>query len=161
MSLFLTEAVANRAIDLAVPFIKGLIKDDLAKRRNCHIVVLNRGEISFGSPYGDMYLAERSFGNRAKWEHPYDDIACNKAHVSNRTGLSTREVQMMRQDLLEPGDTVYFGSVVLGDIVVACSGFDAEVDELIAMTILKTIVTIMELARKAQRLEGVETFELD
>ena len=122
----LDRAMASDAIARVSPYIESLFSGP-AKRTHLHVVVGTRtddGQVT--------YLASRSFGERSEWEHAYDDIADGKLAISARTGLSSREVQLMRPELLEEDDVMFWGSVVVGNIVVACSGVQPWFDEAIA-----------------------------
>jgi hypothetical protein len=80
---------------------------------------------------------------RDRWPAPFDEVAQGKANLTARTGLTSRAVLQDRQDLLQPGDPRWFGSVIDPDtgLIVAASGGPDDVDELISRTILDLIRT--------------------
>lgn len=131
---FLTPAMAEQAIDLAAPSIKNALALPVTSRGDLFARVgLRNCPDRLGRP--DTVLAERSFGDRETWEHPYDEIAVEKYDLSVRTGLNSRLVQLTQPLLLRSGDVIYWGSVVVGDLVVACSGVQPWFDEAFARTI--------------------------
>ncbi len=80
---------------------------------------------------------------RDRWPAPFDEVAQAKANLTARTGLASRTVLQDRQDLLQPGDPRWFGSVIDPGtgLIVAASGGPDDVDELISRTILDLIRT--------------------
>jgi hypothetical protein len=141
----LTGKMAEQAIDLTLPTIHELAATGVIVRRDLHIVIGTREE-----GYLEV-LAERSLGDPTQWGYPYDQIARSKAEISARTGLSTREVQLLRPELLEEGDTKYWGSIVGGALVVACSGVQSHFDEAISTIILATLRGLLDEAVLEQR----------
>lgn len=135
-----TGKMAEQAIDLALPTVEALAAQDVTNGRDLHIVVAVREP-----GYTDaLVLAERSLGNTDLWRYRYDTIARNKADISARTGLSSREVQLLRPELLVEGDTKYWGSVVDGNLVAACSGVQSHFDEAISRVILAIARGLMD-----------------
>ncbi len=127
----LTYDIAERAIEFVSPYIRLLMETGVAKRNDLNVVVALRHP----SPAGYTVMAEKSFGDPDNWEHPYDKIAYGKTDISARTGLTSREVQLMRPELLERHDVMFWGNAVLGDIIVSCSGVQPWFDEAIANAI--------------------------
>jgi hypothetical protein len=78
---------------------------------------------------------------RNHWPAPFDRVARGKARLTARTGLPSRTVLQDRQELLQPGDPLWFGSVLepVTSLVVAASGGPEDVDELISRTLLELI----------------------
>jgi hypothetical protein len=135
----MTELIADQAIQLATPSIRAALSGT-AKRYAGHLRVSYRLD-------GRWAPAETAdFGDRFKWEHDYERYATSKEEISQRTGKSTREVQYLHPEQLEPGDTIYFGSVVSddGNIVVAFSGFEAYFDEMFAKWVLAICLALIE-----------------
>jgi hypothetical protein len=150
--------MAERAISLAAPSIRRVLSED-AKRPHLHVIVGIRDP---AGPYWSR-LAERSFGDVDAWEHEYDAIAGGKFDLSGRTGLDSRVVQLTRPDLLEPGDIMFWGSVVRGTIVVAGSGVESYFDEAFAESIAgycrALIQHELERLRKAAELVGGDRYD--
>lgn len=131
----LTPAMAAQAIDLAIPSIEKAFELRLTSRNDlfARLGLRNCPDERSGMP--DTVLAERSFGDRDAWAFPYDEIAVEKYYLSVRTGLDSRLVQLAHPLLLRRHDVIYWGSVVVGDLVVACSGVQPWFDEAFARTI--------------------------
>lgn len=135
MSTLLTERIADQAIVLAIPTIQALLESDLTSRSDFHMLVgLRTEEKTF------RLLAAKSFGDLYQWEHSYAEIATAKAELSARTGLDSREVQLMRPELLNDGDVIYWGSVIRGNVICAASGVQAFYDETAARILLALVL---------------------
>ncbi len=131
-----THAMAEAAVGCVDGYIRHLLGGSLTSRRDFFLVV---GLRSTGQK-----LAMSSYGIQREWEHPYDRIAHGKFDISVRTGMPSREVQMLHPELLVEGDVIYGGSAVLGDIVVAGSGVQAYFDEAICFTTAWTLHALVE-----------------
>lgn len=117
---------------------------------------------------GDQTLRQLVVSDLARdqWPAPFDVVAQGKAAMTARTGLPSRTVLQDRQDLLQPGDPRWFGSVVdsVSGLIVAASGGPDDVDELISRTVLELIRTPAILrAREEILARGPEqtTFDLN
>lgn len=132
MSKILTAKDAERAIELAEPLIAHLVLEGVVNRPHLHVIVAMRDD----SISHDLYqvLARKSFGQN--WEHAYDEIAKGKTEISARTGLTSREAQMMYPELLVSSDIMFWGNAVSVDLIVSCSGVQPWFDEAISKTIL-------------------------
>ncbi|MDP2662941.1 MAG: hypothetical protein Q8R28_19675 [Dehalococcoidia bacterium] len=137
MSYLLTKAVAAEAVAMVRPWFEHLARTGGVRGPDLHVVVALRSSKRSGLQHAfrEAILHEESWGDQKSWKHRYDLIARSKAEVSWRTGLSTRVVVFTRPWLLEEGDTRWWGSVVLGNIVVACSGVKPWHDEMISAAI--------------------------
>lgn len=155
MSNYLDFDMAARAITMMVPSIEHGLANH-AKRFAGHIRVSSYANGEW------MSLATRDFGDREQWEHDYEGHATAKELISQRTGKSTREVQLMHPELLEIGDTVYYGSVVSDDgkIVVAFSGVEAFFDEMFAKCVLAVCLALIQQRLQHQVDAGKEYFTL-
>jgi hypothetical protein len=122
-----------------------------AKRQHGHLIAGVRKDDGSAS----TVLIEKSFGRRG-WAHRYDNIARKKFGISVRTGLSSREVQQMRPDLLEVDDTIYWGSAVVGNIVVAFSGIQPWFDEAISYALAYLLRALIQ-----DRLEELKASALE
>ncbi len=136
----LTTDLVEKAFDQVAPLIEQILDSGITKRTHLAVAVsatpiirLSPAGISFDE--SDCYLVA-GFGDKSAWKYPYDKIALSKAEKSVRTGRPSAELQP--HYLLE-GDTIYWGSVVLDDIVVACSGVEPYYDEMFAMWIAAAI----------------------
>ncbi len=105
------------------------VRSELARRaKRTHLAVV------MGIRSGTEYLGMHSeyFGEVKEWEDQYDLIAHDKAVLTARTGLPSRDVQLLHPELLEKGDTKFWGSAIVGNIIVACSGVEPYFDEMFA-----------------------------
>lgn len=144
MSLFthrVTPQLAEHALDLAEPMLKKLMATDTIKRSDLHIVVAIRDANL--SPYYDM-VAQRSYGDQAEWEHPYDRIAHGKTRITGRTGKTSRQVQLTEPELLVTDDVMYWGNATMLGIIVSCSGVQPWFDEVISNAILWIIYGLIQ-----------------
>jgi len=136
----LDSSVAKQAFEILLPLIKETLKNR-CKRQHLAIVVsatiaINTDhKIGFSTFKKECYLIE-SIGDHSEWEHDYTKIALSKAEKSARTGKSTAE---LAPHYLIRSDTIYWGSVVIDDIVVACSGVEPYYDEMFSGWIAITI----------------------
>lgn len=136
-SFLLTDKLANRAIDLALPAITAAMSAGIMKRSDLHIVVMNPciKPWQVTDPH-QAILTERSLGDVLNWEYPYDEIARAKTIASWRTGLPTNLLIHAYPHLLEVGvdwgDTKYYGSGVFDGIPTGASGVQSFFDEWVA-----------------------------
>lgn len=144
MSLFtklLTLEVAEKALYLADPMIKKMMDSETIKRHDLHIVIAKRNP---AAESGYDTIADMSFGDVSKWEHPYNVIAHGKTRISARTGKPSRHVQLGEPELLEADDVMFWGNAIRGDIIVSCSGVQPYFDEAISNSILWIILGIIQ-----------------
>lgn len=138
MSLFLDQDLANKALERSRPTIEQILVHN-AKREDLYITIGRRDE------NGSFWrIARDTFGNVNEWDHDYEEIATKKAALTARTGLSSREVQLLHPELLQPGDTSFWGSVISGDVIVAASGVEPYIDEACAKIALAIGLMLIE-----------------
>jgi hypothetical protein len=154
MAIILTKDLVEEAILMAEPSIVQALARK-AKRNAGHL------RVSAAIDGRWQLLGTRDFGDPDTWEHDYRGHATAKEAISRRTGKSTREVQQMYPELLEAGDTVYYGSVVgmNGKLVVSFSGVEAWFDELFAKWVLASIIALIQHDLELQRATGHERYE--
>lgn len=129
---------AEEALLVATPMIAELLKLDWVDGPDLYIMVAKRWEAS--GPPGFATLAFRQFGDTGEWSHDYQAIAHGKTAISARTGLSSREAQLLHPELLEENDVLYWGNAICGDIIVSCSGIQPWMDEAIAKAVLAILM---------------------
>jgi hypothetical protein len=153
MSL-VTGAIAQEAIRLGTPTIEELLKR-YGTGHDLYLLAARRN-----SDGTHQELAEKFFGSIEVCEATYKPIAHGKASISASTGLSSREVQLMRPELIEPGDVIYWGSVIQGDIIVSASGVQAFNDEAIATIVMTLIMALLQyiIERERKTVLGSEEF---
>jgi hypothetical protein len=139
MSHFLTYERALQAVRETDSQIQELIGSE--KTDGLHIVIMDPA-LPMGRRQDQLHdfetaiLVEVSYGDKAQWSHPYDEIARQKAFVTWRTGLSSRTVKENAPWLYIGGDTRYIGSLVENGLIVAASGFEENEDELVCRLVL-------------------------
>jgi hypothetical protein len=134
----LDQQLVARAFALARPSIEALLVEPGASgERLLHMVVAEAAE---RSSFDAAIIAEESFGARPPWGADYRAFARAKARLCWRTGHDTREVQHRLPQLLQPGDTLLWGSAVGDGLIVAASGAHPWFDEAccgIVMSVLR------------------------
>ncbi len=127
----MTEQLAARAIELMSPTILAAFDTRVANKACFSITI---GVARSDGSYEPLFV--KNF-NEGDWGgRPYDQIAHSKAMLSARTGMSSREVQLMHPNLLEEQDVMYWGSAISDGIIVAGSGVQPWIDEAISIATL-------------------------
>jgi len=133
---FLTAKQAKEAFDAFVrPSIQHAMHKEHVNKSHMHVVVLQPG-VPYVEGADLPILFEVSFGDSSDWEKwdgkSYKEFAYGKAHLSWRTGMSSREVVLTKPHLLLPGDCRLWGSSVYGGVVTGISGVQPFFDEMFA-----------------------------
>ena len=133
---FLSKGQAKAAFEAFVlPSIEYAMRVKHVNREHMHVVVL-KPCVPYTEGAELPILFEYSIGNRAYWEEwdgkSFGDFARAKAHLSWRTGLSSREVVLTKPHLLLHGDCRYWGSSVYGGYITGISGVEPFYDEMFA-----------------------------
>jgi hypothetical protein len=151
--LVLDEKLALKAIELAgVPVAQALFKGP-ANRSHGQLIVGVRDVDGTGS-----VLATRTFGLPQDWQYPFDAIAEGKFNITVRTGLPSREVQFLHPELIEADDVIYYGSAIVGNIVVAYSGIQAYFDEVIAYAVAYMLRALVQNELETRKQAGGDTY---
>lgn len=132
------ERRAALALHLVCPLVYMFFEENWIRRKDFHLIISRRE-----SDGTYTILIERSFGDVDECLKKYKPIAEGKTEISARTGLSSREVQLMRPDLLEVDDVLFWGSAIEGDIIVAGSGVQPWVDEAISKSCLAICMALI------------------
>ena len=135
----LTDETVFRAVQEAKPAIEALLASDFwiwGPRWVGIIVISPKGKRLYGNFIGSDQTWDPEWGEVVD----FLVIARDKAQISHRTGLSSREVIQNCPFLLEEGDRLYAGSVIRQGLIVAVSGAKSEADEAIAEMILALII---------------------
>lgn len=133
----LTPDLVKKAYEMVLPLIEEILDNGTTNRKHLSIVVAAIPAIRPSSkPFDKSCYLVTSLGDKKEWECDYQAIALSKAALSARTSKGTAE---LGPQYLLYGDTIYYGSVVLDGIVVACAGVESYYDEMIAMWIAATI----------------------
>ena len=115
--------------------IEEFLKNQQPNASGLAVVVTTTKVIDGGLSKGE-HLLFHPFGDRTKWRGEFGGIAASKAALSVRTGRNSAD---LAPHYRMTGDTIHSGSVVLDDIVVACSGIKPYYDEMISMWLAATI----------------------
>lgn len=132
---FLTSDQAKEAFETFVlPGIENAIKGEHVGGKHFHVVTLVPG-IPYSSDAKLPVLFEYSQGLEAwpVWNgKTFKHFAEAKTKLTWRTGLSSRQVVQTMPQLLQPGDTRYWGSDIVEGFITGFSGFDECFDEMFA-----------------------------
>lgn len=137
MSRELARKLTERIVGWLTPTLDTMVEAGILKRR-CAVITVLDPTIPYHPDVDveSVVLAQVIWGDR---DHPevgrFTAISLKKAEITWRTGRPSREVQALHPHLLKETDTVWGGSVVLDDLIVACSGVQDYFDEMIAMMI--------------------------
>lgn len=125
----LTPALVREAVQMVRPLIDEMLTTE-TKRPHLAVVVTGTAAIIDYDPeitFAENCLFVGGIGNKELWEHDFIEIALSKAEKSVRTGAPTG---ILEPHYLRTGDTLFWGSDVLDDIVTACSGVEPFYDEM-------------------------------
>ncbi len=136
--LFSQQLAADAARIVQEGVIHPMMDAGDVKRKHLHIVI--------GDIYGNI-IYRYSMTTSDKWEYAYDEIALSKFELTIEHKMPTSEIQKLYPEL-NLGKTPYFGSAIDGGIVVACSGVDAEHDEMFSKCLAAGIRSRILLAAR-------------
>jgi hypothetical protein len=128
---FLTHELVQECEPDCVDIIEALIASGKTQGRlGLHVFVADRTvPLSVEPTSGPSeFLLNSFFVGESDREDFFRDVAWSKLRISHRTGQNTYNVRLCSR---LAGETRYYGSVVLGNLVVAASGFQAFYDELV------------------------------
>lgn len=134
--------LAHEAIRLNTPFVERMMRGKITEKRNTLYVVVASGYPHSTAIPLHQVLASNVIGSVNRWKHPFDLIGESKKNISCRTGKPTAQVPLEER---KPGETQYYGSEVVEGLVVACSGFQPELDEMVSGMIAMTLRGLMKL----------------
>lgn len=129
----LTTDLVKEAVKMVNPTIVHLLRSDrTGGRKSLYVVVARKGI--------ELFLYQEGFGaDKSEWPYPFDDIARAKAKQAKRTGMVGRTLLRDAPWLIKPGDTRYVGAVVEHGLVVAASGLQDHLDEMVSWMVLNAI----------------------
>lgn len=146
MTAIVDVALVERAFDLVRPLLAEAMTRLAPERTGVAIVVAPARELQpagYSGCFRDLCYLVTQIGDLDQSPYPNTEIALSKAAISARTGLPTAGLP---PQYLLPGDTLYWGSVALNGIVVACAGLEPRHDEMFAYWLA---AAIQAEARKA------------
>jgi hypothetical protein len=136
----LNRALVHRAWEFVGPCIELTMKLKVTSGEDLAVVVTATHDINPWSPsngpFSESCYLVASLGIPSRSAYPIHKIALSKAELSARTGLPTSQVPPQYR---RAGDTLWWGSAVLGGIVAACSGVDSHHDEMFAWWIAAAV----------------------
>lgn len=124
------EEIARQAVELVKPSIDALF--ERTNRNVLHIVIMDPRLKPWESDFNDAILYQESIRTAEPWEHPFDEMALNKAEQAWRDMRANIVTQTTHPSSLREGDLPFYGSFVYGNIVVACSGVEQWFDMLVS-----------------------------
>lgn len=146
MTGILNTALVETAFGMVRPAIEATMAAQMPDRAGVAIVVAaSRDIVPFesGTSFLDRCYLVTEIGELDRSPYPNPAIALKKAELSARTGMPSASLP---PHYLVAGDTVFWGSAVLGGIVVACAGLQPRHDEMFAYWIA---AAVQAEARKA------------
>lgn len=145
----ITREMAAQAVAFVRPLFEHAVGTHQLGDSGCaHVVVMNPHARADAVPFEQAILHEESF-NREGWDADYAMYARAKARVTWRTGRHSDGLAVSAPQLLQRGDTVLGGAIVLDGIVVAVSGMYAWYDEALATSVAAFLRAVVK-ARLAQ-----------
>jgi hypothetical protein len=147
-----------RALDALEPAVLRIVADEAASFEHAlHVVVMNPAAPAHAA-FDDAILAERSFGEPARWQADYAHYARAKARVAWREGATTSRLVEDAPARLQAGDLVVGGAVCRHGLVVAASGAQPWYDEACAAMVVELVNAHLRDALNAARAkDGVWT----
>jgi len=126
-------AAVTRGFDALAPLLGPLLADrSISGESATHVVVMDPAADPRATSFDDAILAERSFGDPARWEADYAWYARAKARLAWREQMTLRTLFAEHADRLRDGDIRVEGAVRGGQWIVAASGAQAWYDHAIA-----------------------------
>jgi len=155
MSRYFNREMAQQALQMMIPSITAALVGPSANRSEGYIRVSALQE----DGNWETFLTH-DFGNRTGWQYDYEKYATSKAMITQRTGKPSREVHGVYPELVEDGDTSYFGSVTSpgGTIVVAFSGVQSYFDVMFAEWVLAACLGLIQHELERCKTVGEEDF---
>lgn len=131
----MTKETFEQAIEIAMPTIEKLINDNVVDRTHLHI---------YAGGVNEGVIAEKSIGAPAGEENEIQRIALSKFKLTQEHKMPTRDIVQKKPHVLGlPGTTIWWGSWIESDIVVACSGVQAWMDEMISKLVANIVLALM------------------
>lgn|GEM_PF-1605020 len=122
-----------RALDALGPMLDVLLADaSISGEHAMHLVVMDPAADPATTPFDEAILAERSFGDAARWQADYAWYAREKTRLAWREQMSLRTLFAQHPARLRDGDIRVEGAVRSGRWVVGASGAQAWYDHAIA-----------------------------
>lgn len=148
------DLVASRAVELALPVIRGLVMLNGVAWGPKGVVVVLMGP-SMAAPY--VYRMSELQDEPQVWNkltaQDFEVFARKKCLTAYRLHMRTEEVLMMDPAALEGTDTLYAGGDVLGSLACGVSGLNGWADAQVASVVLICAQTLCRLMVETMRAE--------
>jgi hypothetical protein len=155
-SYFLDAATAAEAVEMCLPMIRSAMDSGAVGESGfLYLVLMDPRKTPANSSFDEAILYEYSVGDRSKWDADYRGFAIAKAKVAWKAGMDAHQVQELKPWLLEEGDTVLWGSVVVDGITVAASGAHAWFDEAFAGAVAMCLKALAKRGAGKAREQGL------
>jgi hypothetical protein len=155
-SFFLDEAAAAEAVAICLPMITAAMDSGAVGESGfLYLVVMDPRRTPANSRFEEAILYEYAVGDRSKWDADYRGFAVAKARVAWKNGMDAHAVQELKPWLLEEGDTLLWGAVVVDGITVAASGAHAWFDEAFAGAVAACLKALAKRGAAAARQKGL------
>jgi len=155
-SYLIDRHAAEKAVGLSLPMIHEAMKlKEVGESGFLYIVIMDPLRSPHNASFEEAILYEHAVGDRSKWDADYAGFARAKARVAWRTGMDSHLVQELRPYMLQPGDTVLWGSAIVDGITVAVSGANPWYDEAFAGTVAMCLRAIAKAGIAQERSKGL------
>jgi len=137
----------ERGFDALAPLLDRMLADSaISAEHAMHVVVMNP-EADPRTPFDDAILAERSFGDSARWEADYAWYARAKTRLAWREQMSLRTLYAKHRERLRDDDIRVEGAVRQGRWIVGASGAQPWYDHATAAIAIALFEAAIEHAR--------------
>jgi len=138
----------ERGFDALAPLLDRMLADSaISAEHAMHVVVMNP-EADPRTPFDDAILAERSFGDSARWEADYAWYARAKTRLAWREQMSLRTLYAKHREPLRDDDIRVEGAVRQGRWIVGASGAQPWYDHATAAIAIALFEAAIEHARE-------------
>jgi hypothetical protein len=138
----------ERGFDALAPLLDRMLADSaISAEHAMHVVVMNP-EADPRTPFDDAILAERSFGDSARWEADYAWYARAKTRLAWREQMSLRTLYAKHRERLRDDDIRVEGAVRQGRWIVGASGAQPWYDHATAAIAIALFEAAIEHARE-------------
>ena len=146
------ERIVEHAFDALAPMLERLLADKSVSGESAmHVVVMDPAADPRTTPFEQAILAERSFGDPARWEADYAWYARAKTRLAWREQMTLRTLYAEHPERLAPDDIRVEGAVRDGRWIAGASGAQAWYDHAIATMALALIEAGLLHAQQCER----------
>ncbi|KKU10056.1 MAG: hypothetical protein UX61_C0024G0003 [Parcubacteria group bacterium GW2011_GWA2_46_7] len=163
MKIQTLRTLALQAVAIIRPTVDNIIAQGITEGRSTAwiTVAVRWRHAGFGKEdfKKDIVLSVQLCGetDRKKWKHDFRATAESKAFIMWRTGKDGHVVHTDMPTVMETGDTPWHGGCVLGELVIATSGFQEFVDCLVSRLVGTMLNTLAQAKIEATRKANLDT----